>query len=138
MSTSETRLGVCVYVDVLPLVFFHIMSASLVAYEDSSESESEENPEQGAGRRPAASKEDVRQLLSVLPPAKRRGGAKQPVRIGLPTLENEVGTVQCKFTWPEVGIKWRQAIYTHFSRRTPRTTRMTRGKELQPQREQSL
>lgn len=69
------------------------MSSSLVAYGSSSESESEEGPEQSARRQPVASaKDDVRKLLSVLPPARRRGGssAKQPVRIGLPTLEAEV------------------------------------------------
>lgn len=68
------------------------MSSSLVAYGSSSESESEEGPEQSTRKQPVVSaKDDVRKLLSVLPPAKQRGGnAKQPIRIGLPTLETEV------------------------------------------------
>jgi len=76
------------------------MSLSLVAYEDSSDSETEEVPVGGkeGGRSDSKpdrqSKEDVRKLLAVLPPAKGVGGrgrsAKQPVRIGIPKLENEV------------------------------------------------
>jgi hypothetical protein len=60
------------------------MALSLVAYGDSSDSESEEAsvPEM---------KTDVRKLLSVLPPAKSKSGrGKQPVRIGLPKLEKGV------------------------------------------------
>ena len=63
------------------------MALSLVAYGDSSESESEEAsvPEK------KESGTDVRKLLSVLPPAKSKNGrGKQPVRIGLPKLEKGV------------------------------------------------
>ena len=63
------------------------MALSLVAYGDSSESESEEAsvPEK------KESNTDVRKLLSVLPPAKSKSGrGKQPVRIGLPKLEKGV------------------------------------------------
>ena len=74
------------------------MSLSLVAYEDSSDSETEDVPTGGRSdsKPDRQSKEDVRKLLAVLPPAKGGGGrargrgAKQPVRIGIPKLENEV------------------------------------------------
>lgn len=60
------------------------MALSLVAYGDSSESESEEASKKESGT-------DVRKLLSVLPPAKSKSGrGKQPVRIGLPKLEKGV------------------------------------------------
>lgn len=61
--------------------------SSLVSYGDSSDSESEESlaPVKKEGDK------DVRKLLSVLPPAKGKGGVgKQPVRIGLPKLERGV------------------------------------------------
>ena len=66
------------------------MALSLVAYGDSSDSDQEEasvpvKKESGT---------DVRKLLSVLPPAKSEGGgAKHPVRIGLPKLEKGVSQV---------------------------------------------
>ena len=63
------------------------MALSLVAYGDSSDSESEEV----SAPAKKESTTDVRKLLSVLPPAKNKsGGGKQPVRIGLPKLEKEV------------------------------------------------
>lgn len=60
---------------------------SLVAYGDSSESDLEAE-ESGRDER-KASKEDVKKLLSVLPPPRKRdkAGSKHPVRIGLPKLE---------------------------------------------------
>lgn len=74
-----------------------IMSLSLVAYDDSSDSETEEAPPSGPTVNPdklSDSKSNVRKLLAVLPPPKSGGGrgrgAKQPVKIGLPKLENEV------------------------------------------------
>ena len=77
------------------------MSLSLVAYDDSSDSETEEALLSGPTVNPdkqSDSKSDVRKLLAVLPPPKSGGGkvrgAKQPVRIGLPKLENEVS-----YTW---------------------------------------
>ena len=82
-------------------LILEIMSLSLVAYDDSSDSETEENQPSGPNinlDKQSDSKSDVRKLLAVLPPAKRGGGrgrdTKQPVRIGLPKLENEVS-----YTW---------------------------------------
>lgn len=73
------------------------MSLSLVAYDDSSDSETEEALPSGPTVNPDK-QSDVRKLLAVLPPPKSGGGkvrgAKQPVRIGLPKLENEVS-----YTW---------------------------------------
>ena len=62
------------------------MALSLVAYGDSSDSESEEPsvPEK------KDSGTDVRKLLSVLPPAKSKSGGGKTVRIGLPKLEKGV------------------------------------------------
>ena len=88
------------------------MSLSLVAYDDSSDSETEEIQPSGPNINPdkqSDSKSDVRKLLAVLPPARRRGGkgrdAKQPVRIGLPKLENEVS-----YTWIYCQEFWRGAL----------------------------
>ena len=60
---------------------------SLVAYGDSSESDLEAEESGRAERQ--ASKEDIKKLLSVLPAPRKRekAGSKQPVRIGLPKLE---------------------------------------------------
>ena len=73
------------------------MSLSLVAYDDSSDSETEETSPSGPTVNPdklSDAKSNVRKLLAVLPPPKSGGGrgrgAKQPVKIGLPKLENEV------------------------------------------------
>ena len=69
------------------------MSLSLVAYGDSSGSESE--PEDGPVSRSnnQSAKEDVRKLLSVLPAPRGGGkGSKQPVRIGLPQLDKGVSS----------------------------------------------
>ena len=78
------------------------MSLSLVAYDDSSDSETEETQPSGPNINPdkqSDSKSNVRKLLAVLPPAKRKGrDAKQPVRIGLPKLENEV-RIYCQEFW---------------------------------------
>lgn len=65
------------------------MALSLVAYGDSSDSESEEP----SGPLKKDSSRDVRKLLSVLPPAKAKGGVgRQPVRIGLPRIERGVSS----------------------------------------------
>ena len=68
------------------------MSLSLVAYGDSSDSESEEETAPQPSTITSNAKTDVRKLLSVLPAPKGRakGGGKGPVRIGLPKLEQEV------------------------------------------------
>ena len=69
------------------------MALSLVAYGDSSDSESEEAsvPEK------KESGTDVRKLLSVLPPAKSKSGrGKKTVRIGLPKLEKAVSRYSLK------------------------------------------
>lgn len=90
-------------------LILEIMSLSLVAYDDSSDSETEENQPSGPNinlDKQSDSKSDVRKLLAVLPPAKRGGGrgrdAKHPVRIGLPKLENEVS-----YTWIYCQEFWR-------------------------------
>lgn len=63
------------------------MSLSLVAYGESSGSESES--EEAVNSR--QSKGQVRNLLTVLPRAKgSSGGGRAPVRIGLPTVEKGV------------------------------------------------
>ena len=90
-------------------LILEIMSLSLVAYDDSSDSETEETQPSGPNINPdkqSDSKSDVRKLLAVLPPAKRKGrDAKQPVRIGLPKLENEVS-----YTWIYCQEFWRGAL----------------------------
>ena len=73
------------------------MALSLVSYGDSgSDSESEDGPStiSTSGK----TQQDMRKLLSVLPPPKVKSGPskqKQPVRIGLPTLNK---TVSWKYT----------------------------------------
>lgn len=68
------------------------MALSLVSYGDSgSDSEVEDEPTTGSTSGKA--QQEMRKLLSVLPPPKVRSGPlkqKQPVRIGLPTLNRTV------------------------------------------------
>ena len=70
-----------------------VMSLSLVAYCDSSDSETEDARADSDGK--DGSQAAVKRLLSVLPPARSRGASRKqklPVRIGLPKVaEREVG-----------------------------------------------
>lgn len=80
-----TSLVSTLYVPRLQLNFF-VMSLSLVAYGDS-DSDSEDS------LTPASQKEtgqDVRKLLSLLPPVKTTQGSKGRVRIGLPKVAKGV------------------------------------------------
>ena len=79
------------------------MSLSLVAYGDSSDSDLE--AEESGRAEKQTSKQDIRKLLSVLPPPKKREKArsKQPVRIGLPKLE-EVHTYIHTLTDSNFGV----------------------------------
>lgn len=72
------------------------MALSLVSYGDSgsdSEREDEATPGSALGKR---TQQDMRKLLSVLPPQRVKGGEpskqKQPVRIGLPVLSKTVSS----------------------------------------------
>ena len=73
-----------------PRLLAYSMALSLVTYEDSSsDSEAdEERPQKAGGEQDR--KSDVRKMLGLLPPPRGCKTSKQPVRIGLPTVEARV------------------------------------------------
>ncbi len=90
------------------------MSLSLVAYGESSGSDSEPEGEAVNSR---SSKDHVRNILTVLPRPKRSSGGRGPVRIALPTVEGVSAFLL--IVWVRVGTHWSVRLSVHPSHSWP-------------------
>ncbi len=108
------------------------MSLSLVAYGESSGSESE--PEEEVTSQPT--KDDIRNLLSVLPrPKSSSGGGRRsrgPVRIGLPKVEGGVSSDHYRMQEVLVDINKSNLSTIHWCRKTQmkRTLQLPRSRNM--------